>query len=417
MPVLLKSKNKNSPGIIVFTHGEALWGVPAKSKKVKKFLLEMSKRNEWIFGIHIQGNVDWIGKWKKQNWQKFFMWPNKNQKFLENIPKEIITNLTCINFYKDNLLENRIEKKKYDLISITRFTTLKKIQLNIRIYKELLKINPKLKVIFVSPIPENQNKFFMDEGLKTLEEFKKILKNEMTTVQLKQVEFICSPQRYFNKLPLSDDFIYDLISLSKNLLLTSHMEGVPRVIVEAFNLKTNVIVSNKLICGTTVYQNDNNSFSYEENEQLDDKLNAENIAKQINDYLDKGYIFENKVDNKLFMGKENIPKLKNFFKQIFYQNNIPFDDENWCLDNLTKRLACHGDTYSLAILNNEKAFFNWFDKISSSDAHLKNEKTLYEEASELDKIKTPFKDISYWYDFIKTKIINKLYYYKKTRLK
>ena len=73
MPVLLKSKNKNSPGIIVFTHGEALWGVPAKSKKVKKFLLEISQKKEWIFGIHVQGNVDWIGKWQKQNWQQFFM--------------------------------------------------------------------------------------------------------------------------------------------------------------------------------------------------------------------------------------------------------------------------------------------------------------------------------------------------------
>ena len=68
----------------------------------------------------------------------------------------------------------------------------------------------------------------------------------MTPMQLNQIEFICSPQRYFNRLPLSDDFIYDLISLSKNLLLTSHMEGVPRVVVEALNLKTNVIVSNKL---------------------------------------------------------------------------------------------------------------------------------------------------------------------------
>ena len=68
---------------------------------------------------------------------------------------------------------------------------------------------------------------------------------------------------------------------------------------------------------------------------MDDKLKAEDIAKQINVYLEKGYIFENKVDTKLFMGKENILKLK-LFKQIFNQNKIYFDDENWCLENLTK---------------------------------------------------------------------------------
>ena len=78
-----------------------------------------------------------------------------------------------------------------------------------------------------------------------------------------------------------------------------------------------------------------------------------------------------------------------------------------------KRLACHGDTYSLAILNNEEAFFNWFNKISSSDAHLKNEINLYKEASDLDKIKTPFKDWFYWFNFIKIKIVNKLIYHSK----
>ena len=47
MPVLLKSRNKNSPGIIAFTHGEALWGGSEIHKK--KFLSEMTKNKKWIF--------------------------------------------------------------------------------------------------------------------------------------------------------------------------------------------------------------------------------------------------------------------------------------------------------------------------------------------------------------------------------
>ena len=54
-------------------------GCGSEIHKVKKFLSEMTKNKKWIFGIHIQGNVDWIGKWQKQNWQQFFMWPNKEQ--------------------------------------------------------------------------------------------------------------------------------------------------------------------------------------------------------------------------------------------------------------------------------------------------------------------------------------------------
>ena len=51
---------------------EALWGVATKSTKVKKFLSEMTKNKKWILEC-CQGNVDWIGKWQKQNWQQFFM--------------------------------------------------------------------------------------------------------------------------------------------------------------------------------------------------------------------------------------------------------------------------------------------------------------------------------------------------------
>ena len=408
MPVIIKNRTEKSPGIIVFTHGEALWGVVAKSSKVKNFVTELSRQKKWIFGIHIQGNIDWLGEW-----QNFFMWPNKNQKFLEDIPKEIITDLTCINFYNDELINIKTDNKKYDIINITRFSSLKKIGLSLRIQKELLKLNPELKIIFISPVPYLKNKFFLEDEQKILNKTKNIIQNEFSINQLKQINFICSPEEYFNKFPLSNDLIYHLISLSKNLLMTSHMEGVPRAIVEAINLRTNIIVSEKLICGTTVYQNERNSFVYQENKDANEKVNAINIAKQINNYLKKDFANEDKTDSNLFLEKENIPKLKNFFKNIFLNNSLNYEDNEWYLHDLPRRLACHGELYDLTIQNNEKAFFNWFQKISSSNVDLKDEESLYKESSELDKIKTPLKNIPYWFDFYKTKFVNKICTYKK----
>ena len=53
MPVLLKNKSQNEPGIISFTHGEALFGVPAKFKKYLIFFIIKVKKTsgflEFIF--------------------------------------------------------------------------------------------------------------------------------------------------------------------------------------------------------------------------------------------------------------------------------------------------------------------------------------------------------------------------------
>ena len=76
----------------------------------------------------------------------------------------------------------------------------------------------------------------------------------------------------------------------------------------------------------------------------------------------------------------------------------------------------HIKRYDLTILNNEKAFFNWFKKISSPNTKLMDEESLYKESSELDKIKTPFKNIPYWFNFYKIKFINKLNIYKNKYL-
>ena len=111
MPVVLKNKTKNSPGIIIFTHNEILRGVPRKSSRVDKLLKSSYLKNEWIFGIHIQGDCSNVYNWPYREWQNFFLWPEKNDHFLSSIPKNKICELTCVNFLSDKINHFKSEKR------------------------------------------------------------------------------------------------------------------------------------------------------------------------------------------------------------------------------------------------------------------------------------------------------------------
>ena len=74
MPVVLKNKTKVSPGIIIFTHNEILRGVPRKSSRVDNLLKSAYLKNEWIFGVHIQGDCSNVYNWPYKEWQNFFLW-------------------------------------------------------------------------------------------------------------------------------------------------------------------------------------------------------------------------------------------------------------------------------------------------------------------------------------------------------
>ena len=54
MPTLLKRKSSNSPGIISFTHNEALWGVPAKYPYVRELLNSKSKNGYGLGNTHVK---------------------------------------------------------------------------------------------------------------------------------------------------------------------------------------------------------------------------------------------------------------------------------------------------------------------------------------------------------------------------
>ena len=417
MPVLLKNKTKNSPGIICFNHNEALFGVPAKFNNVKKILTKLSLNREWVFGVHVQGDLSWYGKWKREGWQDFFMWSNKNDFFLEDVAKEDITELTCINFYNNKIFKKRDELKIYDLCNISRFSSIKKIDLTLSIFKKILEHNINLKLLLIAPYPSLENRFnFLSKEERYINNTLKNIKNIFNTQELNQIDFICSNSNFFGNFPVKNETLYNLIHSSKNLLLNSHQEGVPRVIIEALCLNTKVIISNKLKSGIQKYLNYKNSFVFNEIEnKYSADENASLISNQIIDYINRKDLIDIKDNQSNFFNEDiNIPRLKNFFSTIFNKKKNNFDnkEEDWHLYNLNKRLACHGHSMDLYFYNNDKAFFNWFEKIKNAQNN-RCEDFLYGESSKLDKKINYTKKIIFWIRYYTSRIIYKFKRYNQ----
>ena len=81
--------------------------------------------------------MDW--RVDKKRLARFFMWSNKEDNFLKNLPKNILTELTCINFFDSKILNHYENNKYYDLCCVTRFSSLKKTRLTLKIFKNILK--------------------------------------------------------------------------------------------------------------------------------------------------------------------------------------------------------------------------------------------------------------------------------------
>ncbi len=383
MPILIKNKTKKAPGIVVFTHNEILKGVTRKSSKVDNLLSQSYKNNEWIFGVHIQGDCSNVYNWPYKDWQRFFLWPQKDDPFLSKIPKTHISELTCVNFLSEKIGSYNNSNKDIDIVSVGRFSSLKKIDLTLKIFKGLLDINPNYKFVLIALRPENVKNFFQkkekalgiemteEEYLKRVEESLREIKNNEKYNNLKIIDPVIKKNELF---PIPEENIYEYISRSKYHMLNSHREGVPRVLIESLYLNTKVIISNQLKFGLKKFLNSSNSFIY------DDKIN--NIEKIIDDinkklqesidyskkFIEKENFEENKSKKLLVSFLQNLNAKKFFFEEIGHPS--------WKLDNLKFRLCSHFNEIGHQIMKNEKTFLEWF-KLINENENFEDEKSHY----------------------------------------
>ena len=218
--------------------------------------------------------------------------------------KEKILNLTCVNFLSNNIEKFKDNDRDIDIISISRFSSIKNIEITLNIFKELLDINPKYKFLLIAPKEVRPIKFFKNKEYIYLDKIEKLLEQIQNSKKYKNLSLITHDTNKKGLFPLSEEKIYDYISHSKYLMLNSHREGVPRVLIEALCLNTKVIISNKLKFGLAKYFNKTNLFYYDEiNKDFKNIVNDIDDELKNNNLLNSKNIFFNNFD-------ENLNKLK-----------------------------------------------------------------------------------------------------------
>ena len=361
MPYVLKQRTSKSPGIISFTHNELLYGVIAKSSRIKKYLSETSKIKEWLYGIHIQGNCSGLKEWPLEGWQSFIMWPDTTAPFLKNVPPGRVLPLNCINFMPDMSGIDIDQKKIFDICVISKPSKIKRIEETIRMIRLLMDRKPDLKVVIIAPDPR---RIALGEKAYPLQDvdrsFFELPRKIFTSREMENISFICSSQESFGNFPLAPQLLHDILAKSKFLMLTSHLEGVPRVLAESALLGVPCIISKSLDCGILSHFHQGNSIKIDD----DIRLASNQVLDGLNHY--QGFFVDVKAMRQAFDESCHLPAFKGYLSKLIQDAGKEVEG-NWYLSKLHLRLACHGHKHNFQFLNSEKLFFDWLKKNEGLD--------------------------------------------------
>jgi hypothetical protein len=359
MPCILKQQTPNSPGVITFTHGEALWGLPKRSKRVRDALLEAKKSGRWIFGIHVQGDCSHLSEWPMPEWQSFVMWPKQDAPFLRNLPAAEFCPYTCINFMPAFLAEKQVGEKEWDLCVISRASSIKRIEETLQLIRILFDKRPDTRVVMIVPDPRHQelgSKAYKQQRID--ESYFKLPLKLFSARELKNISFISSSQDSFGNFPLADGLVADILAKSKFMMLTSHLEGVPRVIAEALLVGTPCIVSENLRSGLNEWLSDGNSIRIADEPSKGVSQILEALSRYDRFFPDRWKM------KRAFSESEHLQSFQGYLAEHIGAAGFKVEGK-WYLEDLHLRLACHGKKHHLQFFNREKLFFDWLERANA----------------------------------------------------
>ena len=373
MATVLKEPTNKSPGIAVLSSNEFFYGIIGNSKKCKNRIKNLVDQKKWIFGIHINGFLP--KKFFIPEFIYFILCPNKNSGKL-NVSQKILpwTAELFVNIDQKNIFNS---KKVWDVLIVSRISSIKRFELSLSIIEELINLKPEIKINILATYDSKDKKEYS---------YVKNISSRLRTLLKANISLNLIDTGLFGNLPISNDDILEVIAKSKSILISSQLEGGPRVLGEAAALNVPIFVC------SDIKSNLNPFFDQINIKKIN--LKPRKAAKDILDYFDKKTIL--KLNKNIFNSNQNESNFKKDLISLLEQNNHKVEG-NWYLYNLNMRLPGHSRRRNLQILYDQTLFLDWCNWINLFDPKIIDDKLQLEEKRL--KIKIKDKLILKIYDF------------------
>lgn len=330
----LKEFQENSPGIIIFSHKEFI--KYSQYKTFNKVLKEY--KNNYFFAVHWGASFENTSEYNFENIDINFCYPEQ----LPDLENQEMLPYTTRSFIPSTIFNNATSKEKeIDLITVTRKVNAKYNRDLFNISKELILVNPKVKITILVANPNYVKTNYDHLFNENFEEILGAYKNS----NVKLIKFDEIPKQ---------EIVADYLKKSKVFLFTSRKEGVAKVTAEAALCNLPVLINSNFFGGARVgintkflleydsvktavtkinqilnLQNSNGRTSEIEvaTDSLNDIKNLRNLHKDLQIYFERkgksysGDLDENNLKNRMNSFLKELPDLyvfeNNDLKSIF----------------------------------------------------------------------------------------------------
>ncbi|HEY2010090.1 MAG TPA: hypothetical protein VGH23_13950 [Rhizomicrobium sp.] len=357
MACILKERYGDSPGIIAFTHGEAINGSLLRTPAIRERLIENSRAGRWLYGVQIQGDCSFLKAWPLEPWQSFILWPKPDEPYLANVPRDMLLNLNCVNFMPD--FDPPPLARNVDLCVISRPSVIKRIEETLLTLRALMDLRPGLTATLIVPDPRRIELGSRSYAAQDIDRrYFELPLQLFSAKELKQLSFISTSEQAFGRFPLAQDMMTDVLARSRFMYLASHREGTPRVIAEALLTGTPCIVSRHLVSGILPSLDNSNSLAVED----DPAVAARQIADALENYA--RFWVDIAAARQSFSTSVNQPRLRAWLAAKIMAAGRPVSGR-WLLDDLNMRLAGHGRRVNLQFMDKPESLLAWLDVIET----------------------------------------------------
>ena len=209
----LKEFQENSPGIIIFSHKEFI--KYSQYKTFNKVLKEY--KNNYFFAVHWGASFENTSEYNFENIDINFCYPEQ----LPDLENQEMLPYTTRSFIPSTIFNNATSKEKeIDLITVTRKVNAKYNRDLFNISKELILVNPNVKITILVANPNYVKTNYDHLFNENFEEILGAYKNS----NVKLIKFDEIPKQ---------EIVADYLKKSKVFLFTSRKEGVAKVTAEA----------------------------------------------------------------------------------------------------------------------------------------------------------------------------------------